>query len=199
MNLHRWVVAAGALATALVLAACGTDGAAPDSAAEVKTDGCASVSVPSPVVTAGATMFGTSEGLESVLRQLQERGEIEFPDSYAGVEVVPDKGYAIVYRVPSTTFDQVVKSISGRECIHIRDAAYPAKVLRELAEKISGDFEYWRAQGIPVNSVGPLHDGSAVEVGVEASGLERAKVELPKRYGLTPPMKIVDRGKAVPA
>jgi hypothetical protein len=197
MNLHRWTLAASAFATAIALAGCG-EGETPEDATALRTEACANVSAPSPIVTGGATMYPTSEGLNSVIGQLQERGESEFADSFAGVEVVPDQGYAIVYRVPSATFDQMVAKISGRECVHIRDAAYTAKALRALAEKVSGDVEYWRAQGIPVNSVGPLHDGSAVEVGVDAAGVERAKVELPKRYGLTPPMKIVERGQAVP-
>lgn len=192
------MLAAGAVATALALTGCGEGGEAPESAAEMRTDGCANVSAPAPLVTAGATMYPTTEGLNSVLTQLQQRGEDEFADSFAGLQVVPEQGYAIVYRVPSATFDQMVKTISTGQCVHIRDAPYTAKALRGLAEKIGGDFEYWRAQGIQVNSVGPLHDGSAVEVGVEKSALDRAKVELPKRYGLTPPMKIVEGAAAVP-
>jgi hypothetical protein len=196
MNFHRWV-AAGALATAVALTGCAKT-ESPDSGADLRTDGCANVSAPAPIVTGGATTYPTSEGLDSVIGQLQQRGEVEFADSFAGLEVVPDQGYAIVYRVPSAAFDQMVTSISGGQCVHVRDAPYTAKALRDLAERISGDSEYWRAQGIPVNSIGPLHDGTAVEVGVDASGVERAKVELPKRYGLTPPMKIVDRAQSVP-
>jgi hypothetical protein len=191
------MLSAGVLATAIALAGCG-NGEAPETAGDLRTDGCANVSAPAPIVTGGATMYPTTEGMDSVIGQLQQRGEVEFADSFAGLEVVPDQGYAIVYRVPSATFDQMVKSISNGQCVHIRDAPYTAKALRDLAEKIGGDFEYWRAQGIPVNSVGPLHDGTAVEVGVEASALDRAKVELPKRYGLTPPMKIVEGAAAIP-
>jgi hypothetical protein len=198
MNLHRWVVAAGALAIAIMLSSCGDD-KAPTTDAEQRTDGCANVSAPAPIVTAGATMYATSETLNNLLTQIQERGEVEYADSFAGVEVVPDKGYAIVYRVPSAPFDQMVRTIAGRECVQLRDAVYTAKTLRALADRIGADVEYWKAQGITITSVGPLHDGSAVEVGVDAASLERAKVELPKRYGPTPPMKIVDRGQAIPA
>lgn len=50
-----------------------------------------------------------------------------------------------------------------------------------LAMRISGDTAYWREQGIDVHTVGPRYDGSGVPAGVEQ--VERAQVELPKRYG----------------
>ncbi|GAB4051412.1 hypothetical protein [Catellatospora paridis] len=153
------------------------------------TTGCASpAAAPSPIETAGTTMYGSIGALDQALAEIQHAAEGRFADVFAGVLVVSEKGHAIVYRVRSAEFDAYAESVSGGQCLYLRDADHSQATLLALTMRISGDTAYWREQGIVVHMVGPRHDGSGVTVGVEQ--VERARVELPKRYGTQIPIEV---------
>lgn len=163
---------------------------------EWRTEGCRTTRTPEVVETAGARMPLIPADLEAVMSRIGQEGPARFAESYAGLEVVYEPVHTIVYRVPSAGFDAFVREIAGDACVVVRDAAHSAVELTALAERIGVDLDYWRGRGVRVNSVGPLHDGSGVRVGTQDVAL--AEVELPKRYGVDPPVMVVEEGPAVP-
>ncbi|WP_155370543.1 hypothetical protein [Catellatospora vulcania] len=148
---------------------------------------------PSAIETAGATMWPTSVTLDEALGRIMQAGEGRFGKQFAGTEVVPEKGYAIVYRVPSAEFDEFVTQQAGDECIYLRDAAFDQATLRALADRVIDDAAHWRKQGITINMTGAAHDGSGITVGVAKADLERARAELPERYGTQIPIIIEEQ------
>lgn len=163
---------------------------------EWRTDGCRTARSPQMVETAGARMPVTPADLDAVMGQIEHEGRARFAESYAGLEVVPEQVRTIVYRVPSAPFDVFVREVAGDTCVVVRDAAYSAVQLAALADRISADLDYWRERDVRINTVGPRHDGSAVQVGTE--DVARARVELPKRYGVRPPVVVVEEAPVVP-
>lgn len=194
------VTAALLLAAALAGCAGQADGAGapPPTLDGPGTPGCDQARpTPSAIETAGATMYPTSIDLDQALGLIQQDAESgRFADRYAGAEVVPEKGHAIVYRVPSAEFDAHVASIAGAECIYLRDARFSHQELQKLADRVSGDLKHWRGRGITINTVGTKHDGSGITVGTEQ--VEQASRELPKRYGVTVPIEIEQAGPVRP-
>ncbi|MEU7824533.1 hypothetical protein [Catellatospora sp. NPDC049133] len=185
-----------ALLIAAALAGCAGqkeagEAAAPPTLDGPGTPGCAMARpTPSPIETAGSTMWPTSVTLDDALTRISQAGEGRFGKQFAGVEVVPEKGYGIVYRVPSAEFDEFVTQQAGTECIYLRDAVYDQATLQALANRVMDDRKYWDKQGITINMTGTTHDGSGITVGVLPADLERARVELPKRYGTQVPITI---------
>lgn len=149
---------------------------------------------PSPIETAGSTMWPTSASLDDLLGRIGTAGESRFAEHFAGLEVVPEKGHAIVYRVPSAEFDAFVAREAGDECVYLRDAAFGQATLQPLAHRVINDSAYWRKRGIQINSTSAGHDGSGVRVGVLPADVARARVELPKRYGTEVPIIIEEQG-----
>ena len=141
-------------------------------------------------------MYGEAEEMSTALNRLHQAGESTFQDVFAGVEVVPEKGYAIVYRVPSPEFDAFIREAAGAQCVLVRDAAFANARLRVLQDRISGDSEFWRKRGITINTTGTNHDGSGVVVGT--LDVAKAKVELPKHYGTEIPIIVTKEAPAVP-
>lgn len=152
---------------------------------------CATVP-PSPIVTAGATMWPNPPEISEALDEIQTVGEDRFSDVFAGVQVVPEAGYAIVYRVPSAEFDKLIRSVAGTRCIVIRDARFSQAALMELQHRINADLEFWRGKGIQINTTGMAHDGSGVTVGTLE--VERARAELSKHYKSAIPITVEETG-----
>ncbi|HEX2356785.1 MAG TPA: hypothetical protein VHI50_10040 [Micromonosporaceae bacterium] len=183
----------------LALAGCGGVSAGADPSEDgPATSGCSrQAAPPEPIVTAGATMYPTSPELDAALGRIQEAAPREHADTYAGLEVVPERGHAIVYRVPpADDFDAFVEDVSGGQCIYIRDAEHTNAELTALQERITNDATYWGGLGVRINAVGARHDGSAVEVGTE--DVARAEAELPRRYGADAPIVVVEQGPIQP-
>lgn len=165
-------------------------------AAEWQTEGCATPRSPAVTHTAGVTLPLSDERLDALINKVQAAGEARFAAVFAGVEVVPEQVRMIVYRKPSAEFDAYLRAEAGGECVIVRDAAHNQAELVALVNRITADMAYWRARGIAINTVGPRHDGSAVEVGTQ--NVIAAQVELPKRYGTAVPIKVVDQGPIRP-
>lgn len=147
---------------------------------------------PTPIVTAGATMWPNPPGYDDALNEIQAAGHDRFRDVFAGVEVVPEKGYAVVYRVPSADYDELIRRTAGALCIVIRDARFSEATLTGLTERITADRDYWRSRGIEINTTGRAHDGSGVIVGTLQ--VEQARAELPKHYRTDIPITVEQAG-----
>ncbi|MBV1850224.1 hypothetical protein [Catellatospora tritici] len=194
-------VAAPGLALIALLAGCAgqekdaQEAAAPPKFPSAQTAGCDAVRpVPSPIETAGSIMYSTPAELDNVLGVVQREAEGgRFADVFGGVEVVPEKGEAIIYRVPSADFDAYVRSVAGQECIHLRDAAFSQAALLKLTNRISDDNKYWRGQGIEINMTGPLPDSSGVQVGVTKVD-PKIQQKLVERYGAQIPITVLEQG-----
>ncbi|GAA1417539.1 hypothetical protein ACFQZ4_39670 [Catellatospora coxensis] len=208
MNSFRFTGRAfAALLIAAALTGCaGQEKAADEAAAPpptldgAGTPGCGLARpTPSPIETAGSTMWPTSASLDDVLGRIGVAGEGRFAEHFAGLEVVPEKGHAIVYRVPSADFDAFVTREAGNECVYLRDAAFGRATLQTLADRVINDSAYWRKQNIQINSTSAGNDGTGVTVGVLPADVARARAELPKRYGTAVPIIIEEQEPITPA
>ncbi|HZM74976.1 MAG TPA: hypothetical protein VFC19_04570 [Candidatus Limnocylindrales bacterium] len=188
MKPKLWLVC-GAAAVVVAGGCAGTGPGARQEAQEPQ--GCTLVS-PSPVVTAGVMMWPDPPGMSEALNEIQTAGYDTFKDVYAGVEVVPEAGYAIVYRVPasesSTRYDEVIRRVAGTQCIVIRDSRFSQVALTELQNRISDDTNFWRGRGIQINTVGSAHDGSGVIVGT--TQVVQARAEIPEHYHSSIPITV---------
>lgn len=204
---HRAPVLAGLLVVGLLSACAGQQagdqpgggqeggggaGAPGPASGEWQTDGCATPRSPTMVTTAGATFPVTDDQIQELVNRITPAGQGRFAAVYAGLELTPDQVRLIVYRKPSAEFDAYLRAEAGDQCVIVRDAVHSLAELQALADRISGDFKYWRDRGIAINTVGCPQDGSAVEVGTEA--VTAAQVELSKRYGTAIPIKVVKEG-----
>lgn len=105
-----------------------------------------------------------------------------YPAQYAGVAL--DGAELVVYRVPSESLDASLAAKFPGAPVTLHDADHSARQLEALAERVTADIGHWTRQGIPITTVAPLADGSAVEIGT--THVERATAELPERYGPAP-------------
>ena len=160
-----------ALALAIAIQACGTGASS------------GSPRFPEPTTESHEGDVSKSAGL---VERLGER----FPAHYAGLELLA--GQVVVYRKASTDFDQALRGLHLPVEVVVRDAPYAAAELQPLAERIQGDSAYWRGLGVPISTVGALHDGTAVEVGTERP--DQASRLFPQRYGTIPPVVVVRMG-----
>jgi hypothetical protein len=199
----RAPVLAGLLLVGLIVGCAGqqdggeAEAAAPASAGtEWRSDGCATPRSPVVTHTAGVDMPLSDEQVEALVKKVTEAGQARFVAVYAGLEVMQGQVGLVVYRRPSADFDAYLRAQAGSQCVVVRDAAHSQAELQALANRISGDFAYWRDRGIAINTVGSRHDGSGVEVGTQ--DVAAARVELPKRYGTAVPIQVVEQGPVVP-
>jgi hypothetical protein len=103
-------------------------------------------------------------------------------DQYAGVEVGADG--LVVHRKPGGGFDEAVRAALTGVTVSFRDATHSRVELAALADRILADRDYWKAQGVPLWTVGARHDGTGVEVGTPAGRKLLAGAR--KRYGDAP-------------
>jgi len=57
-----------------------------------------------------------------------------------------------------------------------------------LAQRISDDFDHWRARGVEVTSVGGDPTTGVIRVGTK--DVERVRREFPARYGIAVPFEV---------
>ena len=138
----------------------------------------------------------TPAKLDAVMAEIEKAGRRDFADSYAGLEVDQQHVRALVYRVPSATFDDFIRRAAEDVCILVRDAANTAVDLSYWHDRVLADLAYWTHQGIRIVSVGARHDGSAVEIGTQDP--DRAGRELPARYGERAPLHFLREGPVRP-
>jgi hypothetical protein len=127
--------------------------------------------------------------LDALADRLQPYAQARFADVYTGLELRSEQDRIRVYRKPSTDFDAWVVRVFAADCVELVDARYSEKELAALADRVAADLPYWRAKGVPVNSVGAKPDGSGIEVGT--TDVERTRRELAQRYGPDVPVIVV--------
>jgi hypothetical protein len=137
------------------------------------------------------TMPMTPPELTAAMAAVDRAGRESFPDSYAGLEVDQEQVRAIVHRVPSDAFDDVLRQAAGATCFEVRDAPHSLRELTTWHDRVVADLDSWSAEGVDIVAVGARHDGAGVEVGVRDAA--RARDRLLARYGRTAPLIIVDQ------
>src|SRR5690606_4594628 len=111
---------------------------------------------------------------------------------YAGVMMVQERDRIQVFRKPSSEFDQWILRDFAADCVEILDARYSAVELAAVQERITNDLAYWRRNGLQINSVGVDFVRGVVTVGT--LDVDRARRELPARYGPQVPIEVERMG-----
>ena len=187
-----------ALGGVLVTGACG-DGEVVDDPGSVggwRTPGCELVRVPEHIKVGDVLMPTTPPGLQAAMARIDKAGRGEFADSYAGLEVDQKLVRAIVYRVPTASFDRFVREAAGNACIVVRDATHSTRDLAAWHDRVLADLPFWGHRGIDIVSIGARHDGTGVEIGT--GDVPRTRAELLDRYGQEAPLVFVEHGPVRP-
>ncbi|MCU7730890.1 hypothetical protein ODJ79_44860 [Actinoplanes sp. KI2] len=153
---------------------------------EWSTAGCVAPRVPQHMIVGGVAVPVTPAELDAVIGRIEDAGKREFAASFAGIEVDPERVRAIVYRVPSATFDDFVRTVAGDLCVVVRNADHSTEDLAGWHDRVLADLPYWTHHGVRIVSIGARHDGKGVEVGVR--DVEEARRELSARYGVRAPL-----------
>lgn len=188
-----------ALGAVLMIGGCGNpDDEAPTSGppAGWSTPGCEFARQPESMTVGGLAMPTTPGELNAAIARIDQGGRADFKESYAGLEVDQKHVRATVYRVPSAGFDDFIRGAAENTCIFVRDAAHSAADLAIWHDRVVADLSFWTARGIRIVTIGARHDGSGVEIGTQDA--DRARLELPARYGSRAPLLIVDEGPVRP-
>ncbi|XVU24903.1 hypothetical protein ACQPZJ_48185 [Actinoplanes sp. CA-054009] len=202
MHRARFLVGlAAALGAILVIAGCGDQpeeqpAGRPGLTGGWSTAGCEFQRRAEHVPMAGLLMPSTPAALEAAMDRVDRGGRAEFADSYAGLEVDQKQVRAIVYRVPSAAFDQFIRRAAENACIVVRDADHSATDLAFWHDRVLADIQFWTHRGIRLVSIGARHDGAGVEIGTR--DLDRARLELPARYGARAPLLFIEEGPVHP-
>jgi hypothetical protein len=190
-----------ALGAVLVIGACGD----PDDEALVhrpgvtggwSTAGCELARKPESVAVGDLVLPATPADLDAAITRIDHGGRGDFADSYAGIEVDQRRVRAIVYRVPSEAFDDFIRQTAENACIVVRDAPYSTTGLAVWHDRVLADLPFWTNRGIRIVTIGARHDGSGVEIGTR--DLDRARLELPARYGSRAPLAFVEQAPVYP-
>ena len=161
-----------------------------------ETAGCELNRLPATTTVAGHTMPATPPSLEAAMARIDTGGRADYADSYAGIEVDQQRVRAVVYRVPSAEFDDFIRLSAQDSCIAVRDSLHGLNELTRWHDRVAADLDMWAEKGIRIVTVGARHDGFGVEVGTR--DLDRARVEIPRRYGKTAPLIFVEQGPVTP-
>src|SRR5918998_5396945 len=119
--------------------------------------GCDFSRPPATATVGGVTMPVTPPELDAAMAEIDRVGRESYPDSYAGLEVDQEQVRAIVYRVPSDAFDEVLRQAGQAACIEVRDAAHPLRTLNEWHDRVVADLDKLPSAGVHVVSVGARH------------------------------------------
>jgi hypothetical protein len=188
-----------ALGAILMIGGCGEpddEAFTPGPSAGWSTAGCEIARQPESITVGGLTMATTPAALDAAIARIDQGGRQDFKDSYAGVEVDQDRVRAVLYRVPSARFDDFIRQAAGNTCIVVRNAPHSAADLSVWHDRVVADLSFWTARGIRIVTIGARHDGTGVEVGTQDG--DRARLELPARYGSRAPLVIVEEGPVRP-
>jgi hypothetical protein len=188
-----------ALGAVLMIGGCGDpddEALTPGLTGGWSTAGCELARRPESIAVGGLTRPTTPAALDAAIGRIDRGGRQDFTDSYAGIEVDQEHVRAMVYRVPSARFDDFIRQAAENTCIVVRDAAHSAADLGVWHDRVVADLSFWTARGIRIVTIGARHDGTGVEVGTQ--DLDRARLELPARYGSRAPLVIVGQGPMQP-
>jgi hypothetical protein len=160
------------------------------------TAGCEFSRVPQTVPMGNSLMPVTPPELDAAIARIDQAGRTDHAGSYAGLEVDQEQVRAIVYRVPSATFDDFIRQTAENTCVTVRDAVHSATELAAWQDRLAADLQSWTAQGVQIFTVGTRHDGAGVEIGVQNT--TQAKDQLLSRYGQSAPLIFVEQAPVHP-
>jgi hypothetical protein len=160
------------------------------------TAGCEFSRDPETVTVGRRVLPATPAALEAAMARIDAGGRAEHAASYAGLEVDQQRVRAIVHRVPSAAFDDFIRLSAEDTCIVVRDTEHSLAELTEWNDRIVADIPAWQTYGIRISSVGARHDGAGVEIGTP--DVDRARTEMPRRYGRAAPLIFVEQGEVIP-
>lgn len=158
----------------------------------LRTAGCATATSPPAMSIDGTPQPANQNALSAVAGRVQPRAETDFAAVYAGVALVQERDRIQVYRKPSPEFDQWIRRDFAADCVEVLDARYSAVELAAFQQRVTSDFEYWRQRGLQINSVGASFIRGVVVVGTLE--VDRARRELPARYGPQVPIEVERQG-----
>jgi hypothetical protein len=141
-----------------------------------------------PPPTTDPTFWQTQARLDELATRVEALAKL-FPDVYAGVALEQEYARLAVYRVPSAAFDTALRRELPGAPLRIVDAAHSSRELNALLDRVLADRAYWEGQGIALNELSPLYDGSCVQVGTQDVDTARRLFRL--RYGPEAPIRIV--------
>jgi hypothetical protein len=182
----------------MIVSGCGDPDDAPASAPAGgwSTAGCELARQPESITVGAVSMPSTPTALRAAMERIDQGGRGDFKNSYAGLEVDQELVRAVVYRVPSAPFDDFIRQAAENACILVRDAPHSVADLGVWHDRVLADLAFWTARGIRIVTIGARHDGSGVEIGTQ--DLDRARLELPARYGSRAPLVFAAQDPAVP-
>jgi hypothetical protein len=160
------------------------------------TAGCEFARRPETVTVGHRVLPATPVALEAAMARIDAAGRAHHAASYAGLEVDQQQVRAIVYRVPSAAFDDFIRLTAENTCIVVRDAAHSLAELGDWHDRIVADLPAWQANDVRISSVVARHDGFGVEIGTP--DVDRARIEMPRRYGREAPLVFVEQGPVRP-
>lgn len=161
-----------------------------------ETAGCEFSRPPVTMTVGGRTLPATPPALDAAMARIDRGGREDFPGSYAGLEVDQQRVRAVVYRVPSAEFDDFIRLTAENTCIVVRDSMHALLELTHWHDRVVADLDMWTAKGIRIVTVAARHDGFGVEVGTR--DVDRARAELPLRYGEQAPLIFIEQGPVTP-
>ena len=161
-----------------------------------ETAGCEFSRPPVTTTVGGRTLPATPPTLDAAMGRIDRGGREGFPGSYAGLEVDQQRVRAVVYRVPSAEFDNLIRLTAENTCIVVRDSMHSLRELTRWHDRVVADLDMWAAKGVRIVTVAARHDGFGVEVGTR--DVDRARSELPVRYGEQAPLIFIEQGPVTP-
>jgi hypothetical protein len=135
---------------------------------------------PEPV----APPSGSTAALSELAATVATLAESEYGDVYAGVvmDATDDKVYLWRTESPPTSaaLDRAIRALPDSDKMVIYCAPYSQRQLLAWSAQLARDYEIWESEGLPLHEIGPVPDGTCVEVGTEDPA--RAERELPAAY-----------------
>jgi hypothetical protein len=201
MRRIRFGLAPLLLSAVFMTAACGDPGemaepAAPGLTGGWSTAGCEFHREPLTTTMGSVLLPVTPPALDAAMARIDRGARIDYPASYAGLEVDQQRVRAVVYRVPSAAFDQFIRIAAEDTCVVVRDAAHPIAELTAWHDRVVADLPRWAGRGLHISTVGPRHDGVGIEIGT--TDVARTRVELLTAYGRRAPLIFVEEGPVRP-
>ncbi|OJF15681.1 hypothetical protein [Couchioplanes caeruleus] len=160
------------------------------------TAGCEFSRSPETMTVGGHVVPVTSERLAAAMARIDAGGRTDHAGSYAGLEVDQERVRAIVYRVPSATFDDFIRRAAQDACIFVRDAEHSLSELAGWQAGITADLDTWKSRGVRISTISARHDGVGIEIGTQ--DVERARREMRRHYGRSAPLIFVEEGPVTP-
>jgi hypothetical protein len=150
---------------------------------------------PDPV----APPSGSTAALSELAGTVGMWAESEYGEIFAGLAMDASDDKIYVWRTESppmsAAFDRAIRALPDSGKIVIYCAPYSKRQLLAWMAELSRDQAHWESRGLPLNSIGPVSDGTCVQVGTEDP--DRAARELPAAYPEIP-LCFIEIGPSIP-